>query len=233
MKSKMKVIDFHTHLLAGIDDGSRSREMTAQMLDAAKAQGVEVLVATPHFYADRMSLRRFAENRRRALEEACPLAEERGIRLIRGAEVAFFSGISHANDLEELCLEGTDLLLLEMPFRPWTDGDLQEVDSLLRRGYSVILAHPERFLPAERKAMSALLDLPVLVQINGGSLLNRRTRRKAVKLLGRGDALLGSDCHNLTDRPVNLQAGRNAAAELLGADFLARLDQLGDQLLFS
>lgn len=45
------MIDFHTHILPGIDDGSRSVEMTMQMLNAETEQGVTGIVATPHFYA--------------------------------------------------------------------------------------------------------------------------------------------------------------------------------------
>ena len=61
--------------------------------------------------------------------------------------MAFFSGISRAERLEDLTYQGTDLLLLEMPFSPWTKADIDEIKYILeRRRMKVLLAHLERFL---------------------------------------------------------------------------------------
>lgn len=229
----MKIIDFHAHLLPGIDDGSRNREMTAQILAAAEAQGIDTIVATPHFYGDSMTMSGFLQDRERALAETRALAGEKHIQILRGAEVAYFIGISRAEGLDALCLERTNLLLLEMPFRVWTEQDLREVDGLFRRGYEIILAHPERFISfrSNRKMLSDILERPVYLQINTGSLLDRKTCRGALRLLRRGDALLGSDCHNLTNRPANLQAGRAVVKDKLGEAYLMELDQRGEELI--
>lgn len=53
------IIDFHTHILPDIDDGSKNLRMSEQMLESSKNQGIGVIAATPHFYASQMALERF------------------------------------------------------------------------------------------------------------------------------------------------------------------------------
>ena len=59
-------IDFHTHILPGIDDGSASVEESIELLKAEAAQGITKVVATPHFYANYDSPERFLERRAKA-----------------------------------------------------------------------------------------------------------------------------------------------------------------------
>ncbi len=65
----LRMIDFHTHILPGIDDGSRDTEMSLAMLEAEMSQGVNTVVLTPHFYAHRRSIGHFLEKRQHALEK--------------------------------------------------------------------------------------------------------------------------------------------------------------------
>lgn len=231
----MAIIDFHSHVLPGIDDGSHDVSMSYQMLRQSAEQGVEIVNATPHFYASRDRIERFLNRRSRALDRLSEVLTDELPRLHLGAEVAFFSGISTADRIESLCLEGTEVLLLELPFRPWTERDLEEVENLIRvRGFQLVLAHLERYLliRENRNYISRLLELPLQVQINAGSLLEWRRRGKVIQLFREGQAhLLGSDCHNLTDRPPNLAAGRAMLAKKAGQECLARVDAAGARLL--
>lgn len=155
--------------------------------------------------------------------------------ILLGAEVAFFPGISKAEDLERLSIGDTDAFLLEMPFAPWTDSDLDEVRSLAEsRGFSVILAHLERYLeiPENKRRIPKLLEMPVTVQINAGSLLDWRRRGRVVRMFRNGSAhVLGSDCHGMHRRPPDLQEGRAVLGKKLGQGFLDRMDQFGSELL--
>lgn len=110
---------------------------------------------------------------------------------------------------------------------------MQELESLLARGLTPVIAHIERFFPyqKDRKILDRLYSLPVLIQINAEALLNRRTRRLALKLLERDIAhLLGSDCHNMSTRPPNLEAGRRVIEEKLGSACLSKIDRLGKEI---
>jgi protein-tyrosine phosphatase len=230
----MAMIDFHTHVLPGVDDGSRNTEMSLEMLRIAASQGVDLMVATPHFYADSDRVEPFLERRRGAYEQLMERREPDMPELVCGAEVAFFWGIGHAEGIERLCIGNTNLMLLEMPFRPWSEKDLLEVQQLIRRGIRPILAHLERFYPyqKDKELIPALVEYPLYVQINAECLLNWKTRHQPLKLFKQGKAhLLGSDCHNLTSRPENLAEGRAVLARKAGKDCLQNLDALGTALL--
>lgn len=189
----MSVIDFHSHVLPRIDDGSHSSEESLGMLQISASQGIDVMAATSHFYATEDRISSFL-NRRRCSEERLKermnqelTKEERIPRLIMGAEVAFFTGISRAERLEELTYEGTDLLLLEMPFTKWNKSEIEEVRYILeRRKLRVMLAHLERFLmiPGNKKRIYELMELPVYVQINAGSFERWGERRQILKMMG-------------------------------------------------
>ena len=145
----MSVIDFHSHILPGIDDGSRNVEKSLGMLQISASQGVDIIAATSHFYATEDRISSFLDRRQNAFEELkqCLTEKDEYPEIVVGAEVAFFSGISRAERLEDLTYQGTDLLLLEMPFSPWTKADIDEIKYILeRRRMKVLLAHLERFL---------------------------------------------------------------------------------------
>jgi protein-tyrosine phosphatase len=233
----MAIIDMHCHILPGVDDGARDVETSLAMLEASRAQGVQYMVATPHFYATRDRVDTFLDRRREAWEilKSRMGADYPGIVL--GAEVAFFRGISRAERLEALKIEGTDCLLLEMPFRPWSEDDVDEVSEILEKhGYTIILAHIERYLAMRGNAdyIGNLLELPVLAQINAESLLDWRQRGKLIKMVRNGQVhLLGSDCHGIHHRPPNLGEGREILRKKTGTEYLDRIDWRSEELLFN
>ena len=114
------MIDLHSHILPQMDDGSRSVDESLQMLAALAAQGVTDVAATPHFYASENSPERFLARRRHAWQRLAPHLTASLPAVHLGAEVLFFEGIAGYDKLTQLCLTGTDALLLEMPFRPWS-----------------------------------------------------------------------------------------------------------------
>ena len=231
----MAVIDFHSHILPGIDDGSKDLATTLEMLRLSAGQGVDVVAATPHFYAWRDRVGRFLERRQAAWEALSSVLTPELPRIVLGAEVAFFQGISKAEQVRELTLQGTNVLLLEMPFQTWSDSDLEEVEALTERcGLRVVLAHLERYygLPGNKKMIAELLQLPVTVQVNAEGLLDWRMRGKLVRMFRSGQAqLLGSDCHGIHHRTPKLGPGRDMLQKKLGQGILTKIDEAGAQLL--
>lgn len=235
----MHIIDFHSHILPGIDDGSRSVNRTIEMLRISAEQGVHTMIATPHFYADRDRMDDFLDRREvsyHKVKEGLKKVDSAPLPQIKiGAEVAFFHGISQADRISDLTIGDSNLFLLEMPFGPWTQSYVREVrDMIYSRDIKVILAHIERYLPMRdnRKYIDELLELPVYVQINAESLTDWKQRRKLLKMFKQGQAhLLGSDCHGITQRVPNLNLGREVIAKKLGQDALDQIDRLGSKLL--
>lgn len=236
----MYTIDFHSHILPGIDDGAKNAETSLAMLSMAAAQHVDVMIATPHFYASHDRIERFLEKREVAwqkLQNAVAETETADAypKLYTGAEVAFFDGISRADDIRKLTIAGTNILLLEMPFVPWTAKQVDEVDTLMReRGFQVMIAHLERFLwmPGNKKQIDRLIALPVIVQINAEAFDGFLHTRTLVKLFKEHKAhVLGSDCHGAHHRIPNLADGRALIAKKAGRDILDRIDTDGERLL--
>ncbi|MDO5146573.1 MAG: capsular polysaccharide biosynthesis protein [Eubacteriales bacterium] len=231
----MAVIDFHSHVLPGIDDGSKSVDMSMQMLEMSVNQGVDVMLATPHFYASRHRVEAFLKRRNDAYERLAEVKKDFGPKLLLGAEVAFFSGISHADRIEDLTVEGTDAMLLEMPFTPWEKSDIREVEYIIsKRKIKVILAHLERYMnfPGNKKWIEELSKMPLCVQINAESLLGWHKRRPLLKMFKQGEAhLLGSDTHRTDKRVPNLGQGREVIERKLGKAILDEIDRRGSELL--
>ena len=232
----MAVIDFHSHVLPGMDDGSKSVEMSLAMLHAMKAGRTDLVVASSHYYGHKESIDAFLKRRAHAwdklrvnLDTECP-----EIRL--GAEVAFFSGLMKAGDLSPLCIEGTRTLLLEMPFHQW---GAMEADALMRLcldlNYQVVLAHLERFVDLQKDpgVLYDILNLPVRLQINAESVLPIFHRKRWLDLFCSGEAhLLGSDSHNMKERAPNLDQARRMIEKKCGGDVLQRIDRCGEELVF-
>lgn len=219
--------DFHAHLLPALDDGSDSLETSLAMLEIWRSQGIDRVCATPHFYAERTTPEKFLRRRREALEalRAAMGTAEGSPALLCGAEVRFFDGISGAEALPSLCLEGTDLLLLEMPFTRWTERMLMEMGELRQRGVRPVAAHLERYLDLNpRQTIRRFLQMDVLIQCNAEFFLSRRTAGKALRMLREEKIhFLGSDAHNLRSRAPNLGPALALIERKLGPRALDRL----------
>ena len=233
------MIDFHTHILPGIDDGSKDIDMTEQMLRAEKDQGVSHIYATPHFYAHRRSIESFLERRDRALKKTRELIAEHPElpQVTAGAEVYYFSGMGRAGQLESLCIEDTNLLLLELPFAQWHSDIAKDISELMdRRGLRIILAHLERYeaFQKDKSAWNRIVQMPLTIQLNcedfidSGSLFRRNHRHKlSFDLLAEHDnCILGSDCHNMTDRKPNLAEAMAVIEKKLGE---VKLEEIIDE----
>lgn len=220
--------DFHSHLLPGIDDGSDSVGTSLSMLKSWKDQGITRIAATPHFYAEQTNPARFLSDRQSAYERLTEAMARNGIEaeLLLGAEVRYFNGISTADALDDLCLNGTRLLLLEMPFDSiWTEHMLREVAEIPRRGVIPVAAHIERYLSIQpRRLVRQFLELDILIQSNAEFFLSRRTAKTALRMLADGRIhFLGSDAHNSTERPPNLGPAFTLIRQRLGRQTLERL----------
>lgn len=200
------MIDFHTHILPCIDDGSGSIGESLSLLRLEARQGVDTVVLTPHFYAGQVRPTQFLENRQRAWQQLKPYLWPELPRLYLGAEVQYFEGICDAAELPRLRIEGTELLLLEMPFSLWSNRVVRDVLELQgRRDIQVVLAHIERYLSMQPKGVwQELWEQGVWMQANVSFFRDWKTRRRAMGMLSRGQLqFLGSDCHNTKNRRPN------------------------------
>ena len=232
------MIDFHSHILPGIDDGSKSVSESLELIKKETEQGVTGIALTPHFYAEKDD-KNYLQRRKQSFEELTEAISGIGpddeIRFVLGAEVCFFPGCSKAEIMDELTLGNSRYLLLEMPFSQWDRNVVTEVISLIEdRNIIPVLAHIERYYQFQRnKAFwNEISDMDVVTQMNAGAFtgdLFKRMRNFRILKKSAG-VVMGSDCHSVHRRPPNLMEGRNAIEKHFGKAFLEDVDKRSSDL---
>lgn len=233
------VVDFHSHILPGVDDGSRSVEQSIAMLQMEAAQGIERVIATPHFYAQHDKPEKFLQKRAEAeklLREE--MAKYSGLpELSIGAEVYYFNGISHSDILSELTIDKKRYILMEMPMPPWSERVYRDLESIyIKQDLIPVIAHIDRYIAPLRTfgIPERLEKLPVKVQANASFFLEKSTRRMALRMLRQGRIhLLGSDCHDLSERKPNLGEAVELIRKKFGSDIIHYLQYHEDEVLDS
>ncbi len=219
--------DFHSHILPEVDDGSRSIEESLLMIKALAEQGIDRIVATPHFYANDESVNDFLGRRQKAYDKLMNTCLPGMPTVIQGAEVRYYDGISRLSDLKSLCIQGTKLLLLEMPFVKWTEYTLRELIDISSDGrVTLVLAHIDRYLKFQKPDVwHRLADSGILMQLNSSYVNAFFTSHKAINLFKKGTVhFLGSDCHNMNDRAPDIGKAFNTIEKKLGTNFKSDFD---------
>jgi protein-tyrosine phosphatase len=219
------VIDLHSHILPGLDDGSRTVEDARALARRAAADGVTAIAATPHVRPDYPTR---------------PEEMERGVMRLREdfVEQGIDVEVLHGGELDLGMLAELDdgelrrftlaqsgrYLLLEFPYSGWPAGLEETIYGLGLRGLVPVVAHPERnrAVQSDPRRLGEAVRMGALVQITASSLdgrIGRSSRKAAVRLLELGLAhVLASDAHT----PEIREAGLADAAGAVGDDALAR-----------
>lgn len=226
--------DLHTHILPGMDDGAQSVEEAVEMLSLQVQQNVDAVALTPHYYGRRETVDEFLARRNSAYRKLKKAIGERECpKIILSSEVEWLPDTLEWPNLEKLCYEGTNLLLVELPIIAWTDELYQQLYTLeTRRGIMPVIAHIDRYFDCQKsRDIGLLVELGYPIQISAEAILNRTTRKKALTLMEISDGLLISDCHNLTDRAPNIAAAMQIVRKKLGKYRAAELTAFTDDIL--
>ena len=225
------MIDFHTHLLPGLDDGAADMEITRQLLNTYNRG--DIIAATPHFYPAEETIENFLKRREKALFEIQP--ELNGKELLAGAEVHLSPEITAMDGIERMAIGNTGCILLELPYEPvpsWIEAFLFSL--IAKKKLIPVLAHAERYFPAYNniKELEKLLKMDVYVQVNAGSVLSDK-RKKAVRLLQERGMIhvLGSDCHNMNSRPNRMAQAHTEIRKSWETACLRQLEDNAAQLI--
>ncbi len=191
----MKRIDFHSHVLPRADHGSDCVETSVNQLALLQEAGVTQLVATPHFYPEECSVTTFIARRNQcadALRNA--LKDRTAMDVYLGAEVLVCPKMEEMADLEKLCIDGTNTMLLEMPLKRLSDRVYYTLEAMAqRKDLRIVLAHIDRY--HEEDVRNVML-LPVLAQVNAKSLCGFFARRSLKPYFeNKRVVALGSDLH--------------------------------------
>ena len=221
------LIDIHSHILPGIDDGSPDLETSIKMAEIAVSEGITDMIATPHFIASDKETDKAAIIEK--VEELNENLKQRSINLkiYPGKESFLTPEIPRFYDegrLLTLCGTGK-YILVELPMMTIPLYAPDVIHSLRLRGLNVILAHPERNreIAKNPEKLKEFLKLGTLTQINSISLLGalgRDAKHAAEKIINSGMAhFVATDCHTTRSRSPRIKDAlkflKGQAAELL------------------
>lgn len=214
------MIDIHSHILPEIDDGSKDRKMTLDMLRTAEKDGITEIVATPHFCrgygeAPYDEVKEMVENLNKvALNEGIK------IKINYGQEVYYSeSMIEDYKNGTIGTINDSRYMLFELPMGKFESETFDIIYELQVLGITPVLAHPERykFIMEEPSFINKFIDEGVLFQMNAGSITGNfagKVKKTASILLEHGIYnFIGSDAHNDANRRANISEGIKLASE--------------------
>ena len=227
------MIDFHSHILPGIDDGSEDVDTSLKMLSASFAGGVDTVLLTPHCHPrSQEHIDRFLENRDNAFKTLSSAIKGQELpKIVPASEIRIYADFHKYKRLDELCISGTNYILLEMPYEVWRDYAFEEIYQLTRLGFKPIMAHLDRFLDQE-KHFREIYSLQALVQMNTSAFLETATRKKMAKFFEQGHIhVLGSDTHDLTERKPDMAEAYDVISKKFGKEYIDYINYAGSNIL--
>lgn len=231
------LIEIHSHILPNIDDGSRSIEMSLEMINRLKEQGCKRIVLTPHYYSDTISLDDFLDKRDKAFNALIEALPPDSPELIPAAEVYISQYLFNNDSIDRLCIGNSKYVLIEHPFSASfgeTDYD-RLMNMYCDYGVKPVLAHIERYpaLMNDPDIIQDYIDMGCLTQVNIDTFATapRSIKKRIIKYMNNGLIhLIGSDCHNLDSRPPEYEEGVKTIIKKCGEDAIEILMHNANQL---
>jgi len=223
------MIDIHAHILPGLDDGAKTLDQSLEMARLAVADGIRIMVATPHLFKDRsldlkqinykkIILQHIDDFKEKLLAENIPL------EILPGCDFPLrFESLQLLEEDQALTInDGHRYLLLEFPDTSLPPTTEEICFKLQAKGITPIITHPERHLIFQEMPykLKRFIDLGCLVQMTGNSLtgwFGRRVKKISRQLIKSGYIhLLASDTHDHKHRPPLLSPALAELSRLVG-----------------
>ncbi|MBU3180901.1 tyrosine-protein phosphatase [Clostridium psychrophilum] len=206
------MIDFHSHIINGVDDGAKNLNTSLKMLKFSENEGVEYICATPHFITEEYEINRSDYVKKFDELVTASKQENMNIKILSGLEIYMHPNLPKLYKEKKIWgINDSEYLLIELPmgqFPIYTENVFYE---LMLLGAKPILAHPERNLKIIKNhdLIINLINQGVMMQINCASLLGdygKEIKKTAhVFLKSNMIHMLGSDGHNTTSRKTKLK----------------------------
>lgn len=224
------MIDIHSHILYGVDDGSESLDYTLNMLKIAKMEGITSIIATPHYIHGYNCYD--TEQLKKRYEEVKQLVKEHhlGIDIYLGNELSIDYRLHKAlKDGYAKTLAGSSYILVEFPLGEWSEYLEHVLFKLSVSGYKIIIAHVERYKKVVKNLnlVKDWIEKGYYIQVNAGSItgLQGSIIKEEVLTLIKHNMVhfVGTDCHSPNKRAPYLKEAYSAVSEWVGKD---KADQL-------
>lgn len=235
------MLDIHSHILPGVDDGAKNSDEAFRILCEMQRQGITDVIATPHFYPDSDSYDSYfgriipAYQSFKAEYTEKLSAGEKLPNIYIGSEVLYFRGILSSERINDFTLNNSRYLLLEL-----TDGAVDEklFEELYilknERGITPIIAHTERYHKAKgyKKLLKFIESEDIPAQINASSLFIKGLAKPAEKLVQHNlAAFIATDAHSPEKRPPMMFSALELIARKFGEQYKQRLINNSERLL--
>jgi len=206
------MLDIHSHIIPGIDDGSKNMEMTLEMLKNAEKEGIKEIVATPHYLLE-YGEATIEEVKNHVKEINAILETERiNVKIYSGQEIYFTEKIIEDYIKGNIgTINDSRYMLIEFPMDKFDENTFDILYELQVRDIVPIIAHPERYKPFIEKPslINEFINQGYLFQVNAGSIEGKfgETVRKTVNIFLKNHIynFMGSDAHNVKNRNTGLK----------------------------
>lgn len=233
------MIDTHSHILPELDDGSKSVDESINMLKVLKEQGITHVIATPHFKMtdNKTSIDDFLAKREKSYQKLINKIERQGLdlpKIFLGAEVLLTMDLIEADGINRLCIENTDIMLIELPYYEWQSWIFRMLYNLCDNNFiEPILAHVDRYVDFISKDMyEQLFSLGYKAQINTEFVDKKAAHKKLKKWLKSGQiCYVGSDTHGIDFRPPTFDKYFKKIKKIAGDDFIKNANDCSAKLI--
>ncbi|OQB12022.1 MAG: Tyrosine-protein phosphatase CpsB [Firmicutes bacterium ADurb.Bin193] len=232
------MVDLHSHILPALDDGAKDVDEALQMLRLAKTQGVDTMVATPHYHSAVNTIDTFIQTRNAAylsLINTIETQEEPVPEIMLGAEVYLTPELAESESLNALCMGRSKGILLEMPYDIWYDWVYKAIYQIAAKNRVVpVMAHLERYSvrPGKMESIEKLIAMNVYIQINAASLFDHSMWKTIKRFFVLSDRIvLASDAHDMADRISLMDQACDKIAKKFGKETLQAVMSNADRLL--
>lgn len=223
-------LDIHSHILPGVDDGSKDMDTTMQMIGQAYDEGVRYMVATPHFYpghknADSVQIKQVFEA---VIKESAMCYPD--MTLMLGNEIYYKDEVIKILSQGDIyTLNASRYVLVEFNVAMEFEKIAQAVRKLTMKGYYPILAHVERYAALYKKEelIDELIRMGAYIQVNAETLMGNMFdgyKKYCMKLFANGKVhFLGSDCHNTDSRRAIMEQAVRKLKKKIDPDILKKV----------
>lgn len=226
------MIDFHSHILPNIDDGSRDMEETLNLIQEAKEVGFTKIISTSHYMQDYYEYNEFE---RKSLLDSIK-EQVNDIELFLGSEIYISDEmVSLLQEKEASTINHSRYVLFELPMNMKPFNGKETVYRLIENGYVPIIAHPERYHYVQKDIgyVSELAQMGALFQSNYGSIVGwyGKDAEKTMKKLLKEDAIhfLGSDVHRTNHTYTIIPKALKKLRKIISEEKLEQLTMLNAQ----
>ncbi len=235
----MFTVDLHSHILPGMDDGAENEAVSLRLLQKEGELGIKHVVLSSHYNFNEEPVSSYVRRRNESFLKLRNALEAEGLSdafdLRPAAEIRYSTSLADAEDLRDLCISGTNVLLIEFSKAHLPEFVSEVFYRLQLRGFVPLMAHVERF-PWMRKEPDILYDLVcsgAYAQFNTDLMTQNREVLSFVRRMLRNGLLhcAGSDTHDPEERPPRFREAEKLLLADPGSDEIEYLNGVGLDLL--